>query len=286
MGLIEFQNVSKNYGQVQALTQVSLNLEANKIYGLLGRNGAGKTTMLNILTNKIFPTVGQVLLNGENVTENDNAQTQMFYMSEMNLYPEGMRVGQAFRWTKEFYPNFATDYAHSLAQKFGLSTKKKVKALSTGYNSIFKLIITLATNAPIIIFDEPILGLDANHRDLFYKELLAKYNETPQTVIISTHLIDEVADILEEAIIIKSGDIILQQPVEQMLQSAYTVSGEESKVDEFAADKKVIHQEMLGRFKSATIYGECHSEERELATSLNLDITSAPLQKLFIYLTN
>lgn len=286
MDLISFKNVSKSYGNVQALAQVSLTLEPNKIYGLLGRNGAGKTTMLNILTNKIFPTDGQVLLNGENVTENDKAQAQIFYMSEMNLYPEGMKVAQVFRWTKEFYPSFDAAYAHNLAKKFELNIKKKVKELSTGYSSIFKLILTLAANTPIIIFDEPILGLDANHRDLFYKELIAKYNETPQTIIISTHLIDEVADVIEEAIIIKTGRIMLQQQVEQLLQSAYTVSGEESKVDEFTSNKKVIHQEMLGRFKSATVYEICDSKAKELAASLALDITSAPLQKLFIYLTN
>lgn len=286
MGLIEFKNVTKQFGEVMALDDVSVAFEPNKIYGLLGRNGAGKTTMLNILTNKVFPTGGKVLLKGESVTENDRAQAEIFYMSEMNLYPEGMRIDRVLQWTSEFYPDFDPVYAASLAQKFGLNTKKKVKELSTGYSSIFKLILALASNAPVIIFDEPVLGLDANHRDLFYRELIARYNEHPQTIIISTHLIDEVADVLEEAVVIKEGQIILQQRVEQLLQSAYTVSGEDAKVDEYTRDKKVIHQEVLGRFKSATVYETCGNKEKACAGELGLDVTTAPLQKLFIYLTN
>lgn len=286
MGLIEFKNVGKCYGDVKALDSVSLALEPHKIYGLLGRNGAGKTTLLNILTNKTFPTSGEAWLAGEPVTENDRAQAQMFYMSEMNLYPEGMRVARVFRWAREFYPDFDTAYANALAGRFGLNTRKKVKELSTGYSSIFKLIVTLASNAPVLIFDEPVLGLDANHRELFYKELIARYAGHPQTIIISTHLIDEVADVLEEAVIIKEGRIIVQQPVERLLQSAYTVSGEEGKVDEFVRGRNVIHQESLGRFKSAAIYEPCSDSDRAAAGALGLDVTAAPLQKLFIYLTN
>lgn len=286
MGLIEFNNVSKYYGEVKALDGISLILEPQKIYGLLGRNGAGKTTLLSILTNKVFPTRGQTLLEGQPVTENDEAQAKMFFMSEMNLYPEGMRIARVFQWTREFYLDFDMAYANALAGKFGLDTRKKVKELSTGYHSIFKLILTLASGAPVIIFDEPVLGLDANHRDLFYKELIARYNERPQTIIVSTHLIDEVADVLEEAVIIKEGRIMVQQPVEQLLRSAYTVSGEDVKVDEFMKGKKVIYQESLGKFKSAVVYEPCGDRDRAVAGTLGLDVTTAPLQKLFIYLTN
>lgn len=286
MGLIEFRQVTKEYGPVKALDSASIVLEPLKIYGLLGRNGAGKTTMLNILTNKIFPTSGEVLFNNENIIENDRVQSQMFYMTEMKLYPTGMRISQVFRWTREFYPEFDMDYAYALAQKFGLNLRKKVKELSTGYSSIMKLILAMASNAPVLIFDEPVLGLDANHRDLFYHELMSRYNEHPQTIIISTHLIDEIADVLEEAIIIKEGRLVLHQPVEQLLQSAYAVSGEDAKVDQFIQNRKVIHQEALGRFKSAAVYEPLNAQVRSAAEALGLDISVAPLQKLFIYLTN
>ncbi len=113
----------------------------------------------------------------------------------------------------------------NLAGRFELDTAKRFKELSTGYASILKAILTLASNAEVLLFDEPILGLDANHRDLLYKEILSNFIKRPKTVLISTHLIDEVADILEEVVIIEKGRIILKGPVEGLLESAHTVTG-------------------------------------------------------------
>lgn len=286
MGVIEFRNLTKYYGATKALDGVSLCLEPNKIYGLLGRNGAGKTTLLNILTNKLFASSGDVLIDGCNALENAEAQAKLFYMTERNLYPQGMRVREAFKWTAEFYPEFDAAYAAALADKFELSTKKKSKELSTGYCSIFKLTLALASGAPVLLFDEPVLGLDANHRELFYRELLARYSEKPSTVVISTHLIEEVAEVLEEAVVIHRGRLMLQQSVESLLSSACTVSGEAAAVDAFTAGRKVIGAETLGRFKSATVQETLDDAARAAATGCGLDVSAPSLQKLFVELTN
>lgn len=286
MNAIEVRGLNKCYGTTRALADITLALEPNKIYGLLGRNGAGKTTLLNIIANKLFATSGDVLVEGEPATENPIAQAKIFYMTEKNLYPMSMRVRDAIKWTGEFYPLFDTAYANALAQKFSLDTKKKVKELSTGYNSIFKMILALSSGASILLFDEPVLGLDANHRALFYKELIARYSEKPCTIIISTHLIEEVAEVLEEAVIIKQGNVIQHQSVEVLLKSAYTVSGEVGAVDGFTGGKKVIHTETMGRFKSATVHEALNDTVLAEARKLSLDITAATLQKLFIDLTN
>lgn len=286
MSVIEVKNLSKHYGEIRALDQVSLSIEANKIYGLLGRNGAGKTTLLNLMTNKIFPTEGEVTVDGANVLENDKELNKIFYMVEKNLYPEGSKVREMFKWTKEFYPQFDEQYAKDLADRFGLNINKKIKSLSTGYASIFKAIVALASNADILLFDEPVLGLDANHRNQFYKELIANYSEKPKTIIISTHLIEEVENVLEEVIIIKNGRLIEKKSVEQLLESAYTVSGEASKVDEYIKGRKHIGVENMGRFKSATVLDILQHKDEESARVLALDINKAELQKLFISLTD
>jgi ABC-2 type transport system ATP-binding protein len=103
---IEIKVVSKNYGSTKALDKVNITIEQNKIYGLLGRNGAGKTTLLNLMTNRIFPTEGDILIDGETVFENDKVLGNMFYMTEQNLYPEGEKIKDIFKWTREFYPLF------------------------------------------------------------------------------------------------------------------------------------------------------------------------------------
>ena len=284
MSKIEVKQLTKKYGDTLALDNVTLTLEEDKIYGLLGRNGAGKTTLLNLITNKVFPTSGEVTVGGESIVENATALRTIFYMSEQQLYPPSLRVKEVFRWTAQFYPEFDVGYAERLATRFELNTKKKVKELSTGYNSIFKAILALASNAKYLMFDEPVLGMDANHRDMLYKEILANYIDNPKTVILSTHLIDEIADILEEVIIINKGRLILKQSVEELLASAYTVSGESSKVDQYTLGKECIGAQTMHNFKSATVMAS--ERDQSLARSLNVELSKVELQHLFIHLTN
>jgi len=281
MNCLEIRNVSKSYGDICALNDVSLLFEKNKIYGLLGRNGAGKTTLLNIMAGRIFADRGEVYLDGTPVLENDAALRKLFLISEKTLYPENMRIREALKWTKNFFPEFDGQYAENLAHQFELDTRKKVKALSTGYTSIFKLIIALSVNVPYILFDEPVLGLDANNRDLFYRLLIEKYSENPCTVIISTHLIEEVSSVIEDIVIIKDGTIIRNESREELLSKGYTVSGPAQKVEAYISGKNVISTDSLGGLKTAYILGEADHHAPE-----GIEISPLDLQKLFIQLTN
>lgn len=282
MNGIEVKNTSKNFGNVQALKDVSVRFEENKIYGLLGRNGAGKSTLLNIITGRIFANEGDVLVDGEKALENDLQLQKIYMMSEKNYYPEGMKIRDVFKWTKEFYPDFDEAYADSLAEKFELNTKKKVKALSTGYSSIFKLITALATNARYILLDEPVLGLDANHRDMFYKILIEKFSENPSTVIISTHLIEEAAGVIDHVVIIKEGRIIKDESREELMSKGYTASGTASAVDSFIAGKNVLGTDSLGGLKTAYVL---ETLDRN-SIPAGIEISKMDLQRLFIQLTN
>ena len=286
MSIIEVKNVSKNFGKTEALKNVSVTFEPEKIYGLLGRNGAGKTTLLNIITNKIFADTGEVLVDGEKAEENDRAQAKIYFMTEKNVHPWDMKVRNGFRWAHEFNPNFNMEYAQTLAGKFKLDTSKKIKNLSSGYNSIFKSILALASGLPVIVFDEPVLGLDAAHRELFYRELLAYYSEHPKTVVIATHLIDEVAEVLEQVVILKDGKLILAKPVESVLELAYSVSGDGASVDQYTKSKNIIREETIGKFKVATIYQKRENGDRARIQELGLETTPARLQEVFISLTN
>jgi ABC-2 type transport system ATP-binding protein len=286
MSRIQIENVSKNFGRTVALRNVTLNFEPDKIYGLLGRNSAGKTTLLNIITNKIFPNAGKVLIDGENGQENDRVQSRIYCMTEKNVHPWNMKVSEGFRWAAEFNPAFEADYARDLTSEFDLDTSKRIKSLSSGYSSIFKLILTLASGLPVVIFDEPVLGLDASHRELFYRELIAHYSEHPRTVIIATHLIEEVADLLEQVVILKNGEVIAAEPVEALLSLAYSVSGEAGAVDRFSAGKRVIRREAIGRFKIVTVYQARSAADDVLIKELGLEITPSKLQEVFISLTN
>lgn len=282
MNCIEVKDVSKKFGNVEALSQISLRFEENKIYGLLGRNGAGKSTLLNLISNRIFADSGEILINDMPAAENDRAQSLLYLMSEQTLFPEKMKIRDAFKWTQNFYPSFDPAYAQNLAERFGLDTRKKIKTLSTGYTSIFKVIIALSVGTPYILLDEPVLGLDAGHRDLFYRILLETYGLRPCCIILSTHLIEEAAGVIEDIVIIKQGKIIENQSCESLLSKGYTVSGKASSVDAFIEGKTVMGTDMLGGLKTAYIMGTLDREQ----IPQELEISRLDLQKLFVQLTN
>ena len=285
MAIIEVKKVNKTYNKKQVLKDINIIFEENKIYGLLGRNGAGKTTLLNLITDRAIVDSGEITINGENVYENDNALEKIYFMTERTLYPEDFKVKDVFKWTKEFYSNFDSKYALELAKKFSLNINTKIKNLSTGYNSICKIINTLASNAEVLIFDEPVLGLDANHRELFYKELMENYIENPKTIILSTHIIEEVSNLIEKVIILNNSKIISSDEAEELLDKAYTVSGLTENIDKFISAKNIVNIEEITSFKSATIIGNLTKEDKKLAEDLDLKFSKVELQKLFIYLT-
>ncbi|MCW6111012.1 ATP-binding cassette domain-containing protein [Clostridium sporogenes] len=286
MSDILIKNVTKSYQGKEVLSDISINIEISKIYGLLGRNGAGKTTLLHLMTNREILDSGEILIDEESICENDKALSKIYFMEEKNLFPETMKIVDVFKWTKEFYEDFDMEYAIKLSRIFNLNIKKKVKNLSTGYKSISKIIATLASGAEILIFDEPILGLDANHRELFYKELLKIYGEGEKTIIISTHIIEEISHLLEKVVILKEGRVIENDSVENMLNLAYAVSGSSDDVDKYIISKNTIAIETLGSYKKATILEERTKEDLDNIKKLELEISTVELQKLFIYLTN
>lgn len=256
MNCIEIKGITKDFKNTRALNNVNLTFEENKIYGLLGRNGAGKSTLLKIISNRIFTDSGSVTVDGINSMEDDRALSKIYIMSESNLYPPKMKIKNIFKWTKEFYPAFDLDYANKLSKAFNLNVNKNTRSLSTGYNSIFKIIIALSVNVPYLFLDEPVLGLDANHRDLFYRFLIEKYSENPFCCVISTHLIEEVSTVIEDVVIIKNGEVIKNQTRDSLLESGFTISGSASAVDSFINGREVIGFDSIGGLKTAYILGE------------------------------
>ena len=281
MNAIQIKHVTKQFQEITALEDVSFNFEYGRFYGFLGRNGAGKSTLINIIANRIFADSGEVLVDGVPSRENMKVHEKIFCMSEADLYDKDLRIRDHFKWIGRFYESFDLEKAYDIAEKFGLDTNKKFKALSKGYQSIFKLTAALALNVPYVIFDEPVLGLDANHRELFYELLLRDYENNERTIIIATHLIEEVANIIEEVVLIDKGKVLLQDNVASLLEMGYSVSGLAEKVDEYCAGKNIIGYDELGNLKIAYLLGE----KTPLPSGSGLTFSTMNLQKLFVKLT-
>jgi ABC-2 type transport system ATP-binding protein len=199
MSVVRMAGVTKRYREVAALDGVSLELAENTIHGLLGRNGAGKTTVMRILTGQAFQTGGEVAVFGQHPYENAEVLSQMCFIKESQHYPDKFRIRHALRTAELLYPHWDPAFAGSLLADFAVPVNRLLRQLSRGQLSAVGVIIGLASRAPLTLFDEPYLGLDAAARQLFYDRLLAVYAEHPRTVVLSTHLIDEVSDLVDVA---------------------------------------------------------------------------------------
>ncbi|WP_019812693.1 ABC transporter ATP-binding protein [Saccharomonospora saliphila] len=255
MSVAAMRGVTKRYGDTTAVRDVSFALEENRVYGLLGRNGAGKSTVMRMLTGQDFPTEGEIEVFGERPYENAGVLGRICFIKESLKYPDIFKVRHAFSAASLLFSNWDADYAEQLADEFQLPTRKSIKKLSRGQLSAVGVIIGLASRAPLTLFDEPYLGLDAVARQRFYDHLLADYAEHPRTVVLSTHLIDEVSDLIEHVLVIDSGRILMDGGSDELRAQAVTVSGPRRAVEEFASGYTVLHREELGGLLRLTLSG-------------------------------
>jgi ABC-2 type transport system ATP-binding protein len=255
MSVIAMHGVTKRYGDVTALDDVSFTLEENRIHGLLGRNGAGKTTAMQILTAQNFATSGTAEIFGERPYENAPVLARTCFIRESLKYPDAYKVRHALRAAASVYPHWDQAFADQLVAEFGLPANRACKKLSRGQQSAVGVVVGLASRAPLTFFDEPYLGLDAVARQLFYDRLLADYAEHPRTVVLSTHLIDEVSDLIEHVVLIDQGRVLIDSDAEDLRGCAVTVTGPVEPVERFARGHVELHREQLGGFLRVTLSG-------------------------------
>ncbi|WP_156761574.1 ABC transporter ATP-binding protein [Microbacterium karelineae] len=283
--VIQVRDLTKTYRDTTALDSVSFDIERNTIYGLLGRNGAGKTTAMSILTAQNFATSGSVRVFGEDPYENARVLSRVCFVRESQKYPDEADARIAFRTARLFFPNWDQGLADELIDDFQLPMKTTIKKLSRGQLSAVGVIIGLASRAEITFFDEPYLGLDAVARQIFYDRLLADYAEHPRTVILSSHLIDEISNLIERVLVIDKGRILMDQSTDDARDRATNLVGERDLVERFVGSHEVLHREGLGRTASVTFLGRLTDVERREAASAGLELAPVPLQQLIVRMT-
>ncbi|GEK81564.1 ABC transporter ATP-binding protein [Agrococcus baldri] len=283
MTAISTTGLTKRYPEVAALDDVSIRLEEHRIHGLLGRNGAGKTTLMQLLTGQVFATSGEMQVLGGTPVENVEVLSQTVFIQESQKYPDTFRASDVLRIAAGAYPNWDQAYADRLVEQYRLPAKRLIKKLSRGQLSAIGIVIGLAARAPLTFFDEPYLGLDAVARQMFFDDLLADYTEHPRTIVLSTHHIDEVANLLEHVVILDQGKVLLEADTDDLHDAAITVSGKASAVDAFLAGREVLERKALGSLATATITPRDGDELA--AREAGLDLTQVSLQALFVHLT-
>src|SRR5699024_3510974 len=252
---IDAKNIHLKFGREHALQDINFQINEPKIYGLLGRNGAGKTSLLSIIGAFREASSGKVLIDGEEPCENARIMQLVTLMYNKDFSGETDSPAQVIEYINRYRPHFDLEYAKELLKKFKLEDKKAIAKLSTGKQSAFNVVVGLASRSPITIFDEVYLGMDAPARDLFYKELLKDQEAYPRTIILSTHLVSEMDYLFDEVIIIDKGKLLLHETYDALLSRGVTVVGDEESVAAFAKGKKILNEERLGKTKSVTLFG-------------------------------
>lgn len=277
---IETQNLTRVHGSTRALDGVTLKIHEHTITGLLGRNGAGKTTFMSLATAQDRPTTGTVKVLGEQPFEHARVLEQVCFIRDNQRYPDDYKLKHALRAAKIFYPNWSEELATELVSLFRIPTKTVIKKFSRGQTSALGIVLGLASRAPVTFFDEPYLGLDATARSYFYDVLLRDYQAHPRTIVLSTHLIDEMDRLLERVVILDQGRVVQDADVDEIRGAAHQISGPAGAVEEYVAGRKTLSTHRVGGLATIIVEGAATQADRETASIDGLEIGAVSLQEL------
>ena len=283
--ILRAKGIVKKYGKQEVLHNIDLTLEPGKIYGLIGRNGAGKTTLLSILSAQNPAASGEICLGEEPVWENPGALQHIFFSREISpngaADSSGLKVKDYLEMAEAYLPKWDKKMAEKLVELFHLDRKKKTMKLSKGMLSMLSIVLALASKADFTFLDEPVSGLDVVAREQFYRLLLEEFTESGRTFVISTHIIEEAADLFEEVIFLHEGRILLKENTQELLEHCIYVSGRAEEVDQAVQGKELHHQETLGRSKGVMVRLR---EGEILEKTEGITLQPVNLQKVFVAL--
>ena len=213
MPILECDNLTKRFGSVEALTDVSFSVEPGRIVGLLGPNGSGKTTLIKLANGLLTPTGGEILVCG--MAPGTETHALVSYLPERTSIPTWMTTTQLLDFYQDFYADFRRDAAEEMLQHLNIQPRQHIKQMSKGTREKVQLIVTMSRAAKLYLLDEPIGGVDPATRDYILSTIIGNY-DPEAAVVISTHLISDVEKVLDDVIFINQGRVMLQSSVDQI----------------------------------------------------------------------
>ena len=272
--MIELKQVTKQYGQATVLKNITLSIEDPGIYCLLGRNGAGKTTLLKSIAGYQNITSGSIQVDGKAITTS-TLDTGVSYIENFAKH-FNLPVQKLLRIASEVNPNYDYDFAAEMMDRFELEGKKKFRHLSLGMKTMVSTIICLASSKNIILLDEPVLGFDALMRVEFYDMLTESFRKHPRIILVSTHIIEEIAKTIQKLILIDRGSVRFFDTLQAVETKAFCISGLQKDVEAATKDRNVIGQDVVGGLVTSYIFDTPPEETG------SLEIRPLSLQEFFI----
>ena len=272
--MIELKQVTKQYGQATVLKNITLSIDEPGIYCLLGRNGAGKTTLLKSIAGYQNITSGTIQVDGKPIATS-TLDTGVSYIENFAKH-FNLPVRKLLRIASEVNPDYDVDFASDMMERFELDGRKKFNHLSLGMKTMVSTIICLASNKEVILFDEPVLGFDAIMRVEFYDMLTESFQKHPRIIIVSTHIIEEIAKTIQKLIVIDKGSIRFFDTLRSVETKAFSVSGLQKDVEAATRGLHIIGQDTVGGLVT------CYLFDTPPEPAASLEIRPLSLQDFFI----
>ena len=281
MKAIECKNILKKFGDKKALEDVSLSLQGGRIYALIGRNGAGKTTLMNCMCTKYLPDSGEVELLGERAYENEKVLSEICFLSDYMDVFELHSVKHLLRYAGRFYSGWNTEKMKEMLEHFEIKEETMYSALSKGQQTADSIIIGICSGCKIVLFDEIYSGLDAVARKELYEMLMEEQEDTGRTFVLSTHLIEEMAGLFTDVIMLHRGKILLEEDMESIHEKSFKCMGRVEDLQYFKG-KNLISQKKMGTLCEYYLYDTLNLQERQKLADAGIQISAMTLQELFI----
>lgn len=286
MSVIQCKDLTKSYGKIKAIDHLSLELEENKITGLIGRNGAGKTTLLKMIAGYLKPTSGELKVFSEKPFNSLHVSANTMFVDDTMTFSDSMTLIDILTGVAPFYANWNSSLASGLFNYFSFNPNQPHSNLSKGSRSTFNSILGIASRCPLTIFDEPTTGMDSAVRKDFYRALLKDYLEYPRTIILSSHLLSELEEILEDILLINHGTKHLHLSAMELKELAVGVRGNSQTVLRFVEGKEIIYQEEFAKGNLyVVIRRESIQQQFEQMRQSGLEVLPVTTDDLCVYLT-
>ncbi len=284
--VIETQHLVFAYSKKPVLNAVSIQIHENQMIGLIGRNGSGKTTFLKLCAGLLEPKQGELKVFSQNPVNNLNVLQELIYSYTNVPHKASLSLEYILKDFAMFYEHFDLEFAHRLLEFFSLDHRMKYSGLSQGMTSVFGFICAISTRARLTLLDEPVVGMDVTVRRKVYEILLRDYMEHPRTIIISSHILSELQDLLSEMIMIDHGEIMLYKSMEELQTMAYRIEGSKADVTAFAKEHPALYEEHRITSSLAIIEAPLDEAVKNSSRQLNLVLSRVDAEELYIYKTN
>ncbi|OEF96615.1 ABC transporter ATP-binding protein [Desulfuribacillus alkaliarsenatis] len=286
MKIVQCNQLTKIFGKHKALDNLSFSISEQKITGLIGRNGAGKTTLLKILAGFHHKSAGDIKVLGEQPFNNLKVAANMIFVDDKMTFPAALRLGDIIESASKFYPNWDDGLAIGLFDYFGLNADQSHQNLSKGMKSTFNLIIGIASRCPLTILDEPTTGMDAAVRKDFYRAMLKDYLAHPRTMILSSHLLNEIEDLIEDVLLIREGQLCLHMPVDELKEYAVGLTGSSQQLEVYLGGRDTFYRETIGTDTTyVVVYNNLTEAELAKLKSEGIKISAVSTNDICVYLT-